>query len=498
MAKIWANTIVNNEENFIWFAIMSVVDHVDKVLVWDTGSTDKTVEIIKKIQSLKKDKIIFKEVGEVGDNDFPKVRQAMLDQSQSDWIIVLDGDEIWWEDSIKKVVWEISKKSREVEGIVVPMIVPVGDIYHFQEEKAGQYHLLGKVGHLSLRAINKKIPGLHIDFPYGKESYLDENNQPVQKRSKIIFLNAPYLHVTHLKRSSLQRRADKFKYEIGEPTGKDFKFPEVFYKQYPKIVTSPWVKMSKDELIKSQILTPLRKIKRRILNNDMKNGHGHETLESMSQAVWYNQWTLKKFKKFLSGDILEVGCGIGNFTKSLKGYGNLFAIDIDESYIDEVKKVITGKAGKGDIETGKYFFKDKKFDTIVCINVLEHIEKDQQALGNMYQLLKKEGSLILLVPAHNFLFGRIDESIGHFRRYDSKELTKRLEAYGFKILSCRKLNFFGAVGWFMTGKIFRENRIDEGKIKIFNLLAPFILPFEDLIEPPIGTSILIVAQKGKR
>lgn len=230
----------------------------------------------------------------------------------------------------------------------------------------------------------------------------------------------------------------------------------------------------------------------------MINTNGALTLESMSQAVWYNQWTLKKFKKFLSGDILEVGCGIGNFTKSLKEYDNVYAIDIDESYIDEVKKIVSEKAGVGDIEAGKYFFKNKKFDTIVCINVLEHIEKDQQALSNIYKLLKEDGHLILLVPAHNFLFGRIDESIGHFRRYASKELIKKLEALGFKILSCRKLNFFGAIGWFITGKIFRENRVDEDKIKVFNFLAPFILPLEDLMEPPIGTSILIIAQKDKR
>ena len=99
--KIWANTIVNNEENFIWFAIMSVVDYVDKVLVWDSGSTDNTVAIIKEIQKIKKDRIIFREVGEVKGEDFAKARQAMLEQSRCDWILILDGDEIWWKGSIK-------------------------------------------------------------------------------------------------------------------------------------------------------------------------------------------------------------------------------------------------------------------------------------------------------------------------------------------------------------------------------------------------------------
>lgn len=259
--KIFANTIVNNEENFIWFSIMSVVDFVDKVLVWDTGSTDKTVEIIKEIIKLKGDKVEFKEVGFVDKYKFTKMRQKMLEESKCDWILILDGDEVWWEDSIKKIIEAINKNRNEIEGIVVPMIVPVGDIFHFQGESAGQYKLLGRKGHLSLRAINKKIPGLHVDWPYGKESYLDENNNPIQQRKGMIFINIPYLHVTHLKRSNFKRFPDKFKIELGSKR-KDFKYPEVFYRHYSQIISSPWSNISRIRLLKAKLLTPLRKIKR--------------------------------------------------------------------------------------------------------------------------------------------------------------------------------------------------------------------------------------------
>lgn len=260
--KIWVNTIVHNEENFIWFAIMSVVDHVDKVLIYDTGSTDKTVEIIKDIQKLKGDKIEFKEIGEVDKEEFTKARQEMLEHSDSDWILIVDGDEIWWEQSLKKVVDKIQKEGQKTEGIVVPMVVPVGDIYHLQEENAGQYSLLGRSGHLSLRVLSKKIQGLHVGRPYGKEGYFDGDNRLIQERKEIIFLDAPYLHLTHLKRSS--RKNDKFKYELGKKVGKDFKFPEVLSKLTPKIVPSPWEKRSKLFWIISLPLTPLRKIKRRL------------------------------------------------------------------------------------------------------------------------------------------------------------------------------------------------------------------------------------------
>ena len=260
--KIWANTVVNNEENFIWFSIMSVVDYVDQILIYDTGSTDKTVQIIKEIQKNKTNKIRLQEIGPADKNKFTKLRQQMLEESKSDWIIVLDGDEIWWEDSIKKVVTKIQKKGNEIEGIVVPMLVPVGDIYHLQDKQAGQYRLLGRKGNLSLRAISKKISGLHVDWPYGKESYLDKNNKLIQEREGVIFLNAPYLHATHLKRSNSKRKSDKFKYELGQPFPSNFRYPEVLYSSTSSIVASPWVKLTGVNLLKAKILTPIRKIKR--------------------------------------------------------------------------------------------------------------------------------------------------------------------------------------------------------------------------------------------
>ncbi len=265
--KIWANTIVQNEENFVWFALMSVINYVDKILVWDSGSTDKTVEIIKTINS---EKIMFKEVGEVDPEEFTKMRQKMLLESDCDWILILDGDEIWWEESIKKLVREIKNKqsfstNKNTEGIVVPMKVPVGDIYHIQEEEAGKYKILGKTGHFSLKAFNKNIPGLHADWPYGKEGFFDGEGKLIQEREKIVFVDAPFLHVTHLKRSNSKRIYNKFKYELGDEVGVGFKFPEALYSDYPKIISSPWARISGAKLLKAKILTPLRKIKRAVV-----------------------------------------------------------------------------------------------------------------------------------------------------------------------------------------------------------------------------------------
>jgi len=229
----------------------------------------------------------------------------------------------------------------------------------------------------------------------------------------------------------------------------------------------------------------------------MKTYTGTKTLESMNQAKFYNKWTLGKFKKYLKGNILEVGCGIGNFTTTLSKYGKVTAIDIDQSLIDKLNKENHPriKAGYGDIEKSKYFFKDKSFDIIVCINVLEHVKDDEKALQNMYRLLKKGGKLILLVPIHDFLYGEIDKAINHFRRYNPEHLVTQLKQMGFIIKQNRKLNFLGALGWFVAGRILKNKQVEDSKIQLFNIIAPLFLFLEDLIEPVIGTSILIIGEK---
>lgn len=265
--RIWANCIVHNEENFIWFALMSVVDCVDKILVWDSGSTDKTVEIIKEIIKEKGDKIEFQEVGRVDGGEFTKRRQQMLAKSECDWVLILDGDEIWWKSSIKKLKEKIKKDGDKLDAIVIPFYNLVGDIYHYQSESAGQYKLLGKKGHLTIKAVNRKIPGLHWSGPYGLEGLYDGKNQPMQddKFHRLAFLEAPFLHATHLRRSPISSR--KFKHDLGISFSKEFKYPEVLYKERPEMVPTPWTKRSKRYEAISLVKKPLQFLWRKAENS---------------------------------------------------------------------------------------------------------------------------------------------------------------------------------------------------------------------------------------
>src|SRR3990167_8885065 len=227
---IVAHTLVKNEERFIWFAINSVIDYMDEMYVWDNGSGDATIKIIK---SIKSPKIKFKDVSGIR----PELaRQRMLEGTKSDWIFILDGDEIWHDQTINNLQLTINNCRPEAEAVVVPNRMLIGDIFHYQEELAGEYEIAGKRGHYNIRAV-RYTSGLHVEGVYPDEAFVTKGGTKVQNlpQEKILFLDKPYLHASFLK---------KRKYEIGEEFPKDFYYPEVFFKDRPAFIPSLWGGMS--------------------------------------------------------------------------------------------------------------------------------------------------------------------------------------------------------------------------------------------------------------
>lgn len=271
--SIWAHTLVKNEARWLWYSVTSVVDYVDKILLWDTGSTDGSREIEMEIEKRYPGKVILKNRPQETAEEFTKVRQEMLEITPSDWFIVVDADEIWWEESIKKVIDTIQKKGNELEAIVVPTVNLVGDIFHHQPESAGKYKIAGKVGHFNLRAINRSIPGLQALGPHGKMGWADGEGKMIQDRDprKIKLIDAPYLHATNLKRAAggkdteVIKRKKKLKYEFGISFPKDFYYPESLFRKRPDFIESPWQIMDLSFKSRACIETPLKAIKRKIL-----------------------------------------------------------------------------------------------------------------------------------------------------------------------------------------------------------------------------------------
>jgi glycosyltransferase involved in cell wall biosynthesis len=198
-ASITVHCVIRNEERFAWYAINSVLPYVDTVLVYDTGSTDRTREVVK---SIKSPKLVFKECGEVSKQEFFKLRQKQIEITKTDWILVLDGDEIWPEAAIKTLVAYLKSAPKNITSVAVYFDNFVNDVFHYQPSSEGGYQIAGKKGNITIRAM-RNIPGLHVTGDYGIEGYYNGKGTPIQNEtSKISVLDVSYLHASNLVRSS--------------------------------------------------------------------------------------------------------------------------------------------------------------------------------------------------------------------------------------------------------------------------------------------------------
>ncbi len=268
--KITVHMIVKNEDRFIWYAIKSVLDYIDKLLIFDTGSKDNTVEIIKNINS---PKIDFEQKGNVNSKKLVELRQEQIEKTKTDWIWIVDGDEIYPDVTIKEILKYINQ-NRHIGGIVRRFDL-LGDIYHYQDESVGSYHLLGMTGHLVLRCLNiKKIDGLHLKGLYPNEGYYDRNDQVLidYPRKDFFFTRNRLFHAMYLERSSLGRNLlqtlhrRKYKIEEGNYFSATEEFPNIFFQKHPQLVSDVTATRDVRYDIAAKLITPIKKLKRNIFN----------------------------------------------------------------------------------------------------------------------------------------------------------------------------------------------------------------------------------------
>lgn len=224
------------------------------------------------------------------------------------------------------------------------------------------------------------------------------------------------------------------------------------------------------------------------------------TLNQLSEIHRYNRWIYDQFAAALGQRILEVGSGTGNITQFLlAGNHEVVATDVLPKYRQKLQTRFAHNQNlqirSFDLDRPAPFeFIAHPFDTVVCLNVLEHIEDDLFALRQMREALKSEGRLALLVPAHQFLYGAFDEAVGHFRRYSKKALHARLSAAGFQVQSLKFFNATATLPWFINGRILRRAYLPNEQVNLANNLVP-LLKLEKLFGPPLGISLIAIAQK---
>jgi len=227
----------------------------------------------------------------------------------------------------------------------------------------------------------------------------------------------------------------------------------------------------------------------------------YETLQNMKRLHRYNRWIFSTFRPFLGRRVLEIGSGIGNITKFLLDRDLVIATDVEPKYLSLLKNTF-GKYKKFVIErlyipgAESERYRSYPIDSVICFNVLEHIEQDETALRNIYDLLEPGGRLLLLVPSHPWAYGSLDQHLGHRRRYGRRELKNKLEARGFRVIYLKYFNRIGILGWFLNSKILRRKRLSSFQLRVYNLLVPFF-KLEKFFPLPFGTSLFAVGEKSE-
>ena len=229
---------------------------------------------------------------------------------------------------------------------------------------------------------------------------------------------------------------------------------------------------------------------------------GAETLRRMAGLEAYNRWLHQRFEHWLGRRILEIGSGIGNQTQYFADRERVLASDIDPFYLETLRTRFNAQTN---VRMASFRFpldssdrddlRAEGIDTIVCLNVLEHIENDRSTLQDCAAVLPSGGHLVLLVPAMPALYGSLDRALGHFRRYERTSLAKLLEETGFLVDDLRFVNRVAVFGWWLSSRVLRRRILPKDQLAAFKLLMP-LLKREESHPPSFGLSLLALARRS--
>jgi SAM-dependent methyltransferase len=231
---------------------------------------------------------------------------------------------------------------------------------------------------------------------------------------------------------------------------------------------------------------------------------GLETLQAFAKAERFNKWLYDAVAGYYKGEILEIGSGIGNISKLLLERGEPVTLsDVRINYCEILKRRFkdnTRLKGVFQVDLSLTDFSDKyqpllaSFDTIIALNVIEHIKNDKLAIQNCKSLLKKDGRLVILVPAFQSLYNSLDKELGHFKRYTRKSLSELLIKEEMEMVTKRYFNSPGIPGWWISGSVFKSKIISDTQLNIYDKLVPLFRIIDKTTLHLAGLSVIAVAK----
>jgi SAM-dependent methyltransferase len=227
---------------------------------------------------------------------------------------------------------------------------------------------------------------------------------------------------------------------------------------------------------------------------------GASTLERLAaDAPRYNRWLTERIAPWVGRRVLEIGAGIGNMAAHFIDRERLVLAEPEPAYRERLAARFAGH-GHVAVVPLRLPFVDatvaaERLDTIVCLNVLEHVAEDVPALASMRALLRPGGRVVLLVPALPALFGTLDAALGHVRRYTPRELRIKVAAAGLRLTHLEYFNLAGVPGWWLTGRVLRRRLIPRGSLRLYDALVP-LFRLERWLPWRLGQSLIAVSEIG--
>jgi glycosyltransferase involved in cell wall biosynthesis len=226
----------------------------------------------------------------------------------------------------------------------------------------------------------------------------------------------------------------------------------------------------------------------------------YKTLRRLDRLKRYNKWIWERVQPFVGQRVLEVGAGSGTMTRFLYGRELIVATDRETPYIDRLRNAFRRRPGiiveRLDLDTDDGLDLSRyAFDTVLCINVLEHTADDVAALRRAWQLLQPGGRIVVFVPAGKNLYGSLDRGVGHQRRYEMEELGGKLREAGFEIEDAFYQNQIARLAWWLNSRVFKRQELPVAQSRIFDRMVPLLKAFEG-DRPSSGLSLIAVGRKG--
>ncbi len=226
-----------------------------------------------------------------------------------------------------------------------------------------------------------------------------------------------------------------------------------------------------------------------------------ENMEILSSMNDYYKWVSEALRKYSGDRILDIGCANGNLMQFFLDKELVVGADYSSDYLKQIRARFKEKKNFKAIEFDAVdskkskTLKKYKFDTIITMNTFEHIKDDQKAFNNSYQILEKNGRMLVFVPAGMWLYSILDFEGGHYRRYNKEELAGKMRKAGFLIEEIFYINIAGALGWYVNHVLRKKRIYSPGTFKVYNALVPLFKLFESLVKAPFGLSLIAIGRK---